>query len=72
MSLTEDTGSVINFGTGVVFGTVLLLGVVYRSTRRAKNLPPGPPALPIVGSAPFLKSKDIRVALNNAREMYVV
>ena len=50
--------------------SLVLLGFVYiKSQKSGKNLPKGPPSLPILGSLPFL-GKDILKDLDHMRETY--
>ena len=36
------------------FTVLLLVFLIYKSTRKPKNFPPGPPRLPVVGSLPYM------------------
>ncbi|KAK2139698.1 hypothetical protein LSH36_1652g00062 [Paralvinella palmiformis] len=56
---------------------VWLIGIIvffltynYLTKESWKRLPPGPPALPLIGSLPFLGSSDIRVALRKLAIKY--
>ena len=54
-----------------LIGTIVFI-VAYNYLRKEpwKRLPPGPPALPLVGSLPFLGSSDIREPLRKMAKKY--
>ncbi|XP_046583342.1 LOW QUALITY PROTEIN: cytochrome P450 2U1-like [Haliotis rubra] len=59
-----------DFGvTTVALFLVVVLVVLWLSTRRAPGLPPGPPSLPFVGNALSMDS-DPRVLFKNLRQKY--
>ena len=49
---------------------LLLLTTWYMSTNPWLNLPPGPPVLPVLGSVPFLGSKNFKKALLKLSKKY--
>ena len=60
----------LNMQTILIFLVVFLF--IYNFLRKEswRNLPPGPPCLPLLGSLPFLGYLDIREALSNLRDRY--
>ena len=49
---------------------VFILAYNYLTKEAWKKLPPGPPALPLIGSLPFLGRSDIREALKKMASKY--
>jgi hypothetical protein len=45
-----------------IFGILFVIWI-YRSTRKPKNFPPGPPRLPVLGSLPFMGGSETKKSL---------
>ncbi|XP_067664351.1 cytochrome P450 2C3-like [Haliotis asinina] len=57
------------FSTPLILVFIIVLLILWLSTRRPPGLPPGPPRLPLVGNM-FQMDKYIRVAFSNLRRQY--
>ena len=42
----------------VIIGLSVVLLLIFKSTRKPKKFPPGPPRLPIVGSLPYMAIRN--------------
>lgn len=56
--------------TGILLGIVSLLLYKALSFRRPKHIPPGPPAIPVLGSLPFINYKDFNRECIRLAEKY--
>ena len=54
----------------VIAAIIFILAYNYLTKESWKNLPPGPPALPLIGSLPFLGWLDIREPLRKLARKY--
>ena len=48
--------------TTLLYASLFIISLywLYKSTSKPRNFPPGPPRLPLVGSAPYLTAKNPR------------
>ena len=60
----------LNLSTWAVFIVVILLIRWYQTRSPLKNLPPGPPSVPILGSLPFIETKNTILALSKLSVKY--